>query len=192
MLVSTREATRESSIIVVEFLARPAAILASDSRFFSLRLLECLCLKLVDVGHVGIEQSEALFHRQPMAGLRLATDQFDSNAFAGGNPLQFVARADAVLVGNPFGNGELELAGNLWHFLTLSRIRSLLQGRSSPPLPFVVSEFSTVLKSCAFRNVLFSDDSFPNSGDMFRGMRYYVTIRSIDPVLGTRNNDGAI
>jgi hypothetical protein len=57
----------------------------------------------------------------------LRTGQFDTNAFACGNPLQFVTWADAVLIGNLLGDGQLQLGSDLGHILTLARMKSLLQ-----------------------------------------------------------------
>jgi hypothetical protein len=124
MFVSTREATRQSPIIVVKILARPATVGRS---WLSPILPEPLSLELIQPFGAFVEQGHSLLGGQLVASVGSAPYQLDSNAFAGGNPLQFIARTDAVLVGNGFGNGELELGGHLGHILTLSRMESLLQ-----------------------------------------------------------------
>jgi hypothetical protein len=49
-----------------------------------------------------------------------------ADRLAGGAPLDLVSGLDPELIGERFWNRHLQLAGDLRHFLTLSRINSLL------------------------------------------------------------------
>src|SRR5713226_3589230 len=100
MLVSTREATREPSIVVVEILTRPAPILAGCVRAFRLRFFQLLSLEFIQPFRVVVKQGQPLLDRQLVSSFGFAADQFNPNALPGGYPLQLVPRLDAVLVGN--------------------------------------------------------------------------------------------
>src|ERR1700689_2458160 len=116
MLVSTREPTRESLIIVVKILSGPAPFFASRS--FTLMLLQLVRLKFVDSLHTFVEERQPLLRRQLVPGPRLAADQLDSNALSRWNQCQLVPGPDAVLVGDGFGHGQLQLGSHLGHILT--------------------------------------------------------------------------
>src|SRR6516225_9522088 len=109
MLVSTREAT-----VFVKILASPAAILAGNVHGLGAICRQLTGLQLVQPLCVGIEQCEALLDRQ-LAGFRFASRQLYADAVASGDPFQLVPGTDAVLIGDPLGHSELELAGNLGH-----------------------------------------------------------------------------
>src|SRR5271169_3042110 len=104
MLVSTREATRQASLVVVKILSRPTPVgwgwvSAVFFQFFGLKPIQPL--------GAFIKQLHPLLRGQSEANLGLAPDQFHPNAFPRGNPLQFVPWTDAVLVGDLFRDGQL-------------------------------------------------------------------------------------
>src|ERR1700732_4974308 len=119
--VSTREAT-----VFVKFLARPAAIFSSNLRALCLCLRQLPRLQFIPTGHVGIKKRQLLLGRELVSAPRPSPDQFDANAFARRNPLQFVSRSDPVLVRNCLRHGQLKLGSHFRHILTTSRIESLL------------------------------------------------------------------
>jgi hypothetical protein len=96
----------------------------------TLGLLWLLGLDLTRPPCVGIEPRQTLLGGQLLSGLRLSPDQLHSNAVAGGNPFQFVAGADAILVGNLRRNRQLKFGCHLGIMLTSSRIESLLKLRA--------------------------------------------------------------
>jgi hypothetical protein len=130
MLVSTRETTRKTSIVVVQLLTRPAAIFAANVRPFGSCFFELVGLEFIQPLRVGIEKRKPLLGRQLVPGSSFRTGQLNSNALARGNPLQLVPRADAILVGDRLGDGQLEFGSHFGHILTLSRIIPYRKGLS--------------------------------------------------------------
>jgi hypothetical protein len=59
MLVSTRVATRESTVVVIEVVSSPTAFFAGGP--FALVLPEFFCLKFVDSLHSCVKERQPLF-----------------------------------------------------------------------------------------------------------------------------------
>src|SRR5277367_1728085 len=113
MLVSMREATGQASIVVVKFLSRPSSA-GSLGLWTWLSLQKCL-FSLSESFRALVKQLQSLFRGQSHSVLCLAPSQLHSNAVAGGNPFQFVAWTDTVLVGYLLGHSQLKLRCDLWH-----------------------------------------------------------------------------
>src|SRR5713226_2844715 len=106
MFVSTRTATG------IELLTRPAP---GDRMRNGLEALLSLQLPLPRI----IEEGQLLGFRQG----RLLTPDVHTDPVPGGLPLDLVAGADPVLVGERLGKRDLELARDLRHVLTLARTK---------------------------------------------------------------------
>src|SRR5437660_12728154 len=131
MLVSIREAA------TIQLLSLPTAVCWRN-------YLARSCLSTFLPLRGLIEELQSFFYRAFLLIEIIFPRGNHADRFPGRDPLQLVSRPDSVLVGDGFGHCQLQLACNLRHILTISRILSLLkilqsccfwQLDSAPPWP---------------------------------------------------------
>jgi hypothetical protein len=85
-----------------------------------------MCLPATLALRGSVKEFDPLLWGQSLPGSLAPSGKHHPDHFSSRNPLQLVARSNAIDVGNGLWDGQLQFAGDLGHFLTIARIESLL------------------------------------------------------------------